>query len=652
MEPAPFRCNVKSLMRIVLFLIPIPALAQNGAQDGEWRFYGGDAGGTKYAPLDQISAKNFNDLRVAWEWTAVNSGERPDYNYEVTPIMIGGVLYTSTGANEVAAVDAKTGQTLWVYSPGLNPARSRRTSSGRGVAYWTDGDEARIFSTLGGELVALDAATGQVFPGFGKGGAVNLAISSQPSAIGSENEPTRASSTSPPIVVGDVVIVQVVPSRGRAGKTSPGHVRGYDPRTGERLWIFHVIPQHEEFGVETWEDDSWRYTGNAGVWTLLSADQELGYVYLPTEASTNDWYGGRRPGDNLFAESLVCLDAKTGERVWHFQLIHHGLWDYDNPAPPNLIDITVDGERIKAIAQVTKQGFCYVFNRETGEPIWPIEERAVPQSDVPGERSSTSQPFPTKPAPFEPQEFTLDRIIDFTPGIRAEALQIVMNYQRGPLYTPPSVLEPGGTKGTLALPGYGGGANWPGAAVDPEEGIIFIPSATVPIVMALEKGDPDRTDFAYTRTGDIYPPLVRGLPLIKPPWGRITAIDLNTGEHLWMVPNGAAPEAVRNHPELQDLGLDFSKMGQNGRPGALVTKTLLIVGEGGGLRGGASRPIRAGGPMFRAYDKRTGEVVGEIELPANTTGVPMSYMIERKQYIVVAIGAREHPAQLIALSLP
>ena len=621
----------------------IGATAQYGAAGGEWHFNGGDGGSTKYAALAQIDRKNVGDLQVAWRWKAVTSGRRPDYNYEVTPIMIDGVLYVSTGASEVAAVDAKTGETVWVFTPEDVGNGRRPGSSGRGVAYWSDGADRRILhNSIDGKLFAIDANTGKLCPDFGTGGFVELKndLVDRPVA--------RVGSSSPAIVVGDVVVVQVIGSRGPGMRAVPGHIRGYDVRTGERLWIFHTVPQEGEFGVETWEEDSWRYTGHTGVWTQMSADQELGYVYLPTESATNDWFGGHRLGDNLFAESLVCLNAKTGERVWHYQILHHGLWDYDLPTAPVLCNITVDGRDIKAVAQVTKQGFCFVFDRVTGEPVWPIEEVEVPQSEVPGEFASPTQPKPTKPAPFEPQGFTEDNLIDLSPEIRAEAVEIVAQYKMGPLYSPPSLLEQDGTQGTLALPGYGGGANWPGASVDAEEGILYVPSATVPIVMAIDTPpDANRTNFNYIRVGPIYPVGPRGLPLVKPPWGRITAIDLNTGEHLWMVPNGGAPAAVRDHPDLQ--GMDFSTMGQNGRPGALVTKTLLFVGEGGGLRGGAKG---AGGPMFRAYDKLTGEVIAEHKLPGGTTGVPMTYMLDGIQYICVAIGSKDLPAELIALRLP
>ncbi|MCH2472499.1 MAG: PQQ-binding-like beta-propeller repeat protein [Gemmatimonadetes bacterium] len=629
-----------------------PVFAQTGALDGEWRFYGGDGGHTQYTGLDQIDRDNVTELQVAWRWKAENSAAGPFFNFESTPIMIGGILYTTTGASEVAAVDAETGQTMWLFTPPPKASGDTERSlspqgSGRGVAYWTDGEQARIFHSVSdGRLVALDANTGEPVAGFGEGGYVDLSQD-----IDRPGAQVRCIST--PIVSNDVVVAQVVPAGESGYEATPGHIRGYDVRTGERLWIFHVVPQGDDFGVDTWHEDSWRYTGHSGVWTQLTVDEELGYLYLPTEIATNDWYGGHRPGDNLFAESIVCLDIRTGERVWHYQLIHHGIWDYDNPAPPTLVDVTHDGRRIKAVAMVTKQGYTYVFDRETGSPLWPIIEMPVPQSDVPGERTSPTQPIPSRPAPFERQGFTVDDLIDFSPEIRAEAMEIAANYRMGPLYTPPSLIDdPDGTKGTLVLPGWGGGASWPGAGVDVEAGILFVPSLKVPIVVSLAPGEPGGTNPDYMRVGPIYPPGPRGLPLVKPPWGRITAIDLNTGDHLWMVPLGSAPRDVREHPDLQGLGLDFSTMGQNGRPGALVTSTLLFMGEGGGVRGGVASRHGAGGPVFRAYDKRTGEVVAAITLPANPTGSPMSYMLNGKQYICVAAATMESPAELLALALP
>ena len=630
-----------------------PASAQYGAVDGEWRVYGGDGGHTQYTGLDQIDADNAGELQVAWRWQAENSADRPFYNFETTPLMIGGVLYTTTGASEVAAIDAATGETLWLFTPTPKTGADGEpgpapSGSGRGVAYWSDGEAERIFHNISdGRLVALDPKTGKPFTDFGEDGYVDLGQD-----LVKPGASVRCIST--PIVSNDVVVSQVIPVDGPNGfESTPGHIQGYDVRTGERIWIFHVVPQGDEFGADSWQQNSWEYSGNAGVWTQLTVDEELGYLYLPTETGTNDWYGGHRPGNNLFAESIVCLDIRTGERIWHYQLIHHGLWDFDNPAPPTLLDVTQDGHRIKAVAVVTKQGYTYVFDRVDGTPLWPLIEMPVPLSDVPGEWTSPTQPIPTRPAPFERQGFSIDDLIDFTPELRAEAMEIAANYRMGQLFTPPSRIDDAdGTRGTLVLPGWGGGASWPGAGVDIQAGILFIPSLTVPIVAALTKGEPGDGNADYYRAGPIYPPGPRGLPLVKPPWGRITAIDLNTGDHLWMKPLGGAPREVREHPDLQDLGLDFSSMGQNGRPGALVTRTLLFMGEGGGVRGGVASRYGAGGPIFRAYDKLTGTVVAEITLPANPTGSPMSYLLDGRQYIVIAAATSDTPAELIALTLP
>ena len=636
----------------------LPVSAQYGAEGGEWRYYGGDAGSTKYSALSQINEDNAGDLEVAWRWKMENFGAVPEFNSRVTPIMVGGVLYTSAGYRRVvAAIDAATGETLWVYrmDEGERGESAPRLNSGRGVAYWTDGLQERIFLiTPTYYLVALNAKTGQPIEGFGNDGVVDMreGLDRPLRPIDKENDPIGSSS--PPIVVDDVVIVGMALPGGGAPPSMampPGWVRGFDALTGEQLWVFHTIPQAGEFGNETWEDDSWRYTGNTAVWTAMSADRELGYVYLPVENATNDYYGGHRLGNGLFSSGIVCLDAETGRRVWHFQFIHHDIWDYDVPAPPILVDINVDGREIKAVAQVTKQAFTYVFDRVTGEPVWPIEERPVPQSDVPGERTSPTQPFPTKPPPFDRQGYKEDDLIDFTPELRAEALEIVSQVRTGPLYTPPSVVkeEEGGTKGTLFIPAVTGGANWQGGAVDPENGILFVASASRVSVQGLIS-DPDRSTMNYISGGGLRLPGgggPQGLPLVKPPWGRITAIDLNEGEILWQVPNGEAPEYVREHPALE--GIDLPPTGRAERSGILVTETLVFAGEGGGM---FAVPQGSGGPMFRAYDKRTGETVAELELPGNQSGVPMTYMTDGKQYIVMAIGAPGHPAELVALTLP
>ena len=625
-----------------------PVFGQQGAQNGEWRSYGGDAGSTKYSSLDVIDETNVQDLEVVWRWQTVDyerQAEDPDVRFNslllATPLKVGDALFTSTNLGQAAAIDAVTGETLWVYNSVAEGTSAGRGRGTRGLAYWTDGSDERLLTVSGEHLVALGTRTGELYPEFGENGKVDLRQDMGPRL-------QRYSWNAAPLICGDVVVVGAAmsdsPTRQEA---TPGYVRGYDVITGELRWRFNPVPQPGEAGNETWEDGSWQYSGNANVWSLMSADEELGYVYLPVSTPTNDWYGGHRLGDNLFAESLVALECATGERVWHYQMIHHGLWDYDNPAAPNLVDITVDGRPIRAVVQVTKQGFTYVFDRVTGEPVWPIVELPVPPSLVPGERASPTQPFPTWPLPFERQGITANDLIDFTPELRAEAIEILGGYVFGPIFTPPSVRseDPDDTQGTIQLPGWVGGADWNGAAIDPETQILYVPSVTAPIVVSLVKPNPDASDFNYVRGAPRSVQGPRGLPLVKPPWGRITAIDLNSGEHLWMVPNGEGP---RDHEALQ--GLDLPRLGAPGRPAPLLTKTLLFIGEGSPSM--LAMPRLAGGNMFRAYDKDTGEVLWETELQAGTAGAPMTYMADGKQYIVVGIGEANRPAEFIALSLP
>jgi quinoprotein glucose dehydrogenase len=628
--------------------------AQKGTTGGEWRHWGGDLGNTRYAPLDQIHRDNVMNLEIAWRWKSDNLGPRADFNLRTTPIMVKGVLYTTAGSRRAAvAIDAETGETLWMYrmDEGERGRTAPRQTSGRGVSYWSDGKEERIlFLTPGYQMVALDARTGHPVPSFGRDGIVDL-------KEGLDRDVDRVKdpvgSSSPALVVGDVIIMGAAFPQGGAPPTKEmpaGHVRGYDARTGERLWIFHTIPLPGQFGNETWEDDSWQYTGNAGVWATLAADEELGYVYLPIEDPTGDYYGGHRLGDNLFSAGLVCLNARTGERVWHFQMVHHDIWDYDLPAAPILADIVVDEKPIKTVAQLTKQAFTFVFDRATGEPVWPIEERPVPQTDVPGERTSPRQPFPTKPPPFDLQGTSEDDLIDLTPELRAQALEIAKSYRLGPLFTPPSVLDrEKGFKGTLSVPGAQGGANWPGGVFDPETGILYVASSTDPAFLGLVH-DPQRSnmDFIQARKSDLALPEgagPQGLPLLRPPWGRITAIDLNRGEILWSIPNGEAPDYVKNHPALQ--GVELPRTGRPERSGLLLTKTLLFAGEGAGL----FAAFGGGGNKFRAHDKLTGEILHEVELPANQSGMPVTYLLGDTQYIVVAVGAKDHPAELVALRL-
>ena len=653
-HPTSRRGGVAALS-LGLLLLSQPGLSQQGARNGEWDAYGGDNGSTKYTGLDQIHAGNVDSLEIVWRRPAldasyleINPDQRTTRNWNGTPIIKNGVAYVTNGVGLVEAFDPGTGATIWVQEP-PGGAEGLAGASTRGPAWWSDGEDARIVVQRGTWLYALNAETGEMYPDFGDNGRVDLQL------IPEDFERFRWGGV--PMVVGDVVVIGQAMSDFFSSREAPrGDVHAFDVRTGELRWTFHTIPQAGEFGTDTWQDRSWSYSGHAPVWALFSADEELGLVYMPISSATNDMYGGHRIGDNLFTQSLVAVDAETGERVWHYQMVHHGLWDYDPPAAPILMDITVDGRDIEAVAQITKQGFTFVFDRATGEPVWDIVERPVPQSTVPGEVTSPTQPFPTRPAPFDRQGATIDNLIDFTPELRAEALEIVSDFVMGPIYTPPSIAEPGGTQGTIQLPGSQGGGDVQGAAFDPETGILYVPSITSPFVADLLPGDPDATDLRYTMGSRRWIAGPRGLPLFKPPYGRITAIDMNTGEHVWMVPNGDGP---RDNPAIAHLNL--GKLGVPGRPSPLLTRSLLFIGEGLTNQGRSGRippdmPIEiatnSGGPWFRAYDKDTGDVVWEIELAAGTTNAPISYLHDGRQYVVVAIGDREHDPELVAFALP
>ena len=625
-----------------------------GTTPGEWDAYGADIGSTKYTPLDQINADNIDSLEIVWRRPAldeyyvnINPRQRYSNTWNAAPIVKNGVAYVTNGVGLVEAFDPGTGETIWIQEP-PGGADGLPGAPTRGVAYWTDGDDERIIVQRGTYLYALNAESGELYPDFGANGRVDLQF------MPPEFERYRWGGV--PMVVRDVIVLgQSMSDTFDAKEAYRGDVHAFDVRTGEELWTFNTIPQEGQFGTETWQDRSWSYTGHAPVWALFSADAELGMVYMPISSSTNDMYGGHRIGDNLFSQSLVAVDVETGERVWHFQTVHHGLWDYDPPAAPILMDITVDGREIKAITQLTKQAFAFVFDRETGEPVWEIEERPVPQSTVPGEVTSPTQPFPTKPAPFDRQGATEENLIDFTPELRAEALAIFENYVTGPVFTPPSVATENGTQGTIQLPGSQGGADVQGAAFDPETGYLYIPSITSPFVADIFPGDPDNTNLAYTKGSRRWIAGPQGLPLFKPPYGRITAIDMNTGEHVWMVANGDGPI---DNPAIAHLNLE--KLGVPGRPAPLVTGSLLFVGEGlTNLRPGGRIPFdmpveiatNSGGPWFRAYDKQTGETVWEIELEAGTTSPPVSYLHDGEQYLLVSIGDRSHSPEMVAFKL-
>jgi glucose dehydrogenase len=651
------------MQRMIRALVPavcvlscaLSVRGQSGAKDGQWRTYGGDLGNTHYAPLDQINAANFGKLEVAWRFKTDNLGPRPEFNFEGTPLMANGVMYSTAGTRrDVVALDASTGELLWVHgeNEGARGKVAPRQLSGRGLAYWTDGREERIlYVTPGYRLVALDAKTGNLVPTFGEHGIVDLKMDDD-----QEIDPLNGEIGlhAAPVVADDVVIVGAAHHPGGVVKSKTnvkGFVRGFDVRTGKRLWIFHTIPRSDEFGYDTWEKDSASYTGNTGVWGQISVDPQLGMAFIPVELPTGDFYGGDRPGNGLFGESVVAVDLKTGRRKWHYQLVHHGIWDMDIPCAPMLVDITVNGQTVKAVAQPTKQAFLYVFDRVTGKPIWPIEERPVEQSTVPGEKTSATQPFPTKPPAYDLQGFSIDDLIDFTPELRAEAVKMVSKYHLGPIFTPAVVSRPEGPYATLALATAGGGTNWAGGAYDPETHIAYLPSQRSVTNIGLIPGDPRRTDIAFMsgsaapRTGSggggPFGLRVEGLSLAKPPYGSITAIDLDKGDILWHIANGDTPDDVRDSPALK--GLHIPRTGRPGVFSVLVTKTLLICGE----RSAGKSPT-----MLRAYDKATGNEVGAVPMPAGQTGTPMTYMLNGRQYIALAIAGPGFPAELIAYRLP
>jgi len=629
--------------------------AGQGARGGEWQAYGGDTGSTKYTALDGINIDNVADLEVVWrrpgldpQYLDINPNQRYTTNWNAAPLIINGVGYVTNGVGLVEAFHPGTGETLWVQEP-PGGAEGLPGASTRGVAYWSEGDEQRLFVQRGTFLYALNPEDGTTFEDFGVDGRVDLQL------FPVEFERFRWGGV--PMVVRDVVVIGQAMSDTFPNKEAfRGDVHAFDVKNGDLRWTYHTIPQDGEFGTDTWQDRSWSYTGHAPVWALFSADEELGLVYMPISSATNDMYGGHRIGDNLFSQSLVAVNAETGERVWHYQTVHHGLWDYDPPAAPILMDINVEGREIKAVAQLTKQAFVFVFDRKTGEPVWDIEERPVPQSDVPGEVTAATQPFPTKPAPFDLQGSTEENLINFTPELRAQALDIASLYVTGPLFTPPSIATENGTQGTIQLPGSQGGADVQGAAFDPETGMLYVPSITSPFIADLLPGDPEMTNLSYTKGSRRWLAGPQGLPLFKPPYGRITAINMNTGEHEWMVPNGWGPV---DNPAIAHL--DLGKLGVPGRPSPLLTKSLLFIGEGmtNQRRGGRIPPdmpieiaTNSGGPWFRAYDKSSGEVVWEIEMEAGTTNPPVSYVYNGRQYLLVAIGDSRHAPEMVAFALP
>jgi len=668
-------------------------------KDSEWASYTADIRGTRYRPLDQINASNFNKLEVAWRFKTDNLGPFPEYKLEGTPLMVNGVLYTTGGTRRsVIALDAKTGELMWVHSlrEGHRAAVAPRQLSGRGVSYWSDGhgDDRVIYVTTGYRLVELNAKTGAMINSFGTDGLVDLkvgVVKGNDQQIDLETGEIGVHSTA--AVAKDVMIIGSSMREGATVGThnnTKGLVRAYDVRTGKKLWQFNTIPKPGEFGIETWENDSWAVNGNAGVWTQITVDEDLGLVYLPVETPTSDYYGGHRPGNNLFAESLVCVDLKTGQRKWHYQLVHHPIWNFDISSAPILADITVNGRAVKAVAQPSKQGFLYVFDRVTGKPVWPIEERPVPQSDVPGEKTSPTQPFPTKPPAYARNYLKVpDDLIDFTPELRAQALEVLKRYKVEPSPFTPAIL--GDVTGLLAALGAGTATNWPGSAYDPETHIVYAQAGNTAVTPrslvapppgfsdiryvsgtagrrfqeVLGPGDCCAADGTRRQAGNPPPPPptsgaatpppdgggglnVQGLPIVKPPYGILSAISLDRGEILWQVPHGDTPDNIRTHPALK--GLTIPKTGQPGTSGVglMVTKTLVVMGDAQIT----SPPGRPRGAMLRAYDKATGQEVGALWMPAPQSGSPMTYMLDGKQYIVVAVSGGNYSGEYLAFKLP
>ena len=669
---------------------------------GEWTHYTADVRGSKYSPLAQIDATNFKNLEVAWRFKTDIFGPRPEYKLEGTPLMIGGVLYTTAGTRRsVIALDAKTGEMIWSYSmrEGARASNAPRQLSGRGVSYWTDGkgDDRIIYITPGYRMVALNAKNGTPISSFGTNGVVDLKVgvvfgNRQPIDLETGEIGLHAT----PTVAKDVILVGSSFKEGTQVAThnnTKGLARAFDVRTGKVLWTFNTIPRPSEFGNDTWEGDSWAVNGNAGVWTQITVDEEAGLVYLPIEDPTSDQYGGHRPGNNLFADTLVCVDLKTGIRKWHYQVVHHPIWDYDLSSAPLLADITVNGKAIKAVALPSKESFLYVFDRITGQPVWPIEERPVPQSDVPGEKTSPTQPFPTKPPAYARQAVTVDELINFTPEMRAEALEKVKMYRMGPMFLPPVVSKVGGPIQAITIGTLGGGTNWPGASYDPETHTVFAQAANAGVsLLGLVEPPPGFSDIKYvagiagqpfrvnegpgfgsgadapelsetqkklnailekqgqaqTAAAAAPPPVlqVQGLTIVKPPYGVVSAINLDRGDLVWQVPHGDTPDNIRNHPALK--GLNIPKTGQQGSVGLMVTKTLVVLGD----PAVTTTPEHPRGAMLRAYDKSNGNQVGAVFLPAPQSGSPMTYQVDGKQYIVVAISGGSYTGEYVAFSLP
>jgi quinoprotein glucose dehydrogenase len=670
------RLSSRSIVSVALLalLVGVATVSMRGqtpaAKVGEWPTYGGDLASTRYSPLDQINATNFSKLQLAFRFRTESLGPRPEFQFQSTPLMVNGRLFTTAGTRRAAvALSATTGEMLWMHSidEGKRGEAAPRQLSGRGLSYWSDGKEERIiYVTAGYQMIALDAKTGQRVKGFGTDGIVDLKTGLDQEGL--DLTTAEIGLHAAPIISKDIIVIGAAHREGGAPRSKTnvkGYIRGFDVRTGKRVWIFHTIPLKGEFGFDTWDPDAAAYTGNTGVWAQMSADEELGIVYMPVELPTGDYYGGHRGGNkkgspdtSLFSETLLALDIKTGQRKWHYQLVHHGIWDHDIPCAPILMDLVVDGKPRKVVAQPTKQNWLYVFDRATGVPLWPIEERPVEKGDVPGEWYSPTQPFVTKPPAYERQGFSADDLLDWTPELRAEGLKIISMYKTGPIFTPPVVSKWEGPRGTIMIPEVTGGANWQGGSFDPETKRFYIFTNVAATSLSLAQPENNASDMLYVRGVARNPDPttkpagpggggglnVRGLPLIKPPYATITAIDMNKGEQLWRIPHGETADAIKNNPALK--GLAIPRTGRAGRIGVLTTKTLLIAGEGGFATYPEGR-----GAYLRAYDKATGADAGQIFMPAPQTGSPMTYSINGTQYIAVAVSGPGFAGELLVYKL-
>lgn len=646
-----------SLCGMVMLVGALPAQrAPMTTATGEWPSHTGDTKGSRYAPLEQITAANFGTLEVAWRFKTDALGPRPEFKLEGTPLMVGGVLYTTAGSRRaVVALDAATGELLWMHSEheGERGAAAPRPLSGRGLAYWSDGKDARIlYTTPGYRLVALDAKTGAPVKSFGVNGVVDLKATMDdpilPDLVTGEIGYQGA-----PVVARDVVIIGAAFREGGSPKSfrnNKGDIRGFDVRTGRKLWSFHTIPRKGEPGYDSWLEQSAEAAGNTGVWTQVTADEELGLVYLPVESPTGDYYGGHRPGNNLYGESLVCLDLRTGKKRWHYQIVRHPIWDFDLASAPILADVTIDGAARKVVALPTKQGILYVFDRVTGEPVWPFTEMPVEKGDVPGEWYAPTQPMPTKPAAYARNGVTLDDLIDFTPALKDAGRQLASRFKLGPIFTPPVVSKAEGPLATLTNGPTNGGSNWPGGSYDPETGMVYLSATNAsPSPLGLVPPQAGQSDMRWVRGFAAGAPRglsVQGLPLLKPPYGTITAIDLKRGAIAWQIPHGETPDAVRNHEALK--GMSLPRTGQPGSVGTLVTKTLVIAGD----PEVTTLAPRGRGAMLRAYDKATGKEVGAVLMPAPQSGSPMTYLLNGRQYLVVAVSGGPYSGEYIAYRLP